>query len=208
MSTHALNQHPAAGCSTGPRTQNGKDTSRWNSFKHGLYAKQLVIPGENPAELDALRASLRAEYQPVNTTEDILVNEIAEQFWRVRRMRNFESCAMEPENFENWSERGLLALVMRQMASAERGMHKAMTTLRRLQLDRGFVPSKNVDHANTATSEPHFVPQNHPEPNLVSQNRSEHLDFVPENVDDSLDNSTIETPDYAPFSPPSHENAA
>jgi hypothetical protein len=205
MSTHAPNhESSAAGRCTGPRTQHGKDTSRWNSFKHGLYAKQLVIPGENPAELDALRASLRVEYQPANTTEDILVNEIAEQFWRVRRMRNFESCAMEPENFENWSERGLLALVMRQMASAERGMHKAITTLRRLQLDRGFVPSKNVEEAVTTSADTHFVSQNHPEPESVPQNSSEHLDFVPENLDDS----TFEAPDYAPFWPPSHENAA
>ena len=181
MSEHALNQkHAAAGRCTGPRSQEGKDTSRWNSFKHGLYAEQLVIPGEDPTELDTLRASLRAEHQPANTTEEILVNEIAEQFWRVRRMRKFESYAMEPENFENWSGRGLLALVMRQMASAERSMHKAIATLRRLQLDRGFVPSKTVQPTGTANSDPRFVPQNDPEPEFVPQNRSEELHFVPE----------------------------
>jgi hypothetical protein len=38
---------------------------------------------ENPAELDALKADLHAEHQPTNTTEDILVNEMAEQYWRI-----------------------------------------------------------------------------------------------------------------------------
>ncbi len=151
--------------STGPRTPEGKNTSRWNSFKHGLYAKQLVVPGEDPAELDALRHSLRAEHQPANTTEEILVNEIAEQYWRLRRMRRYEAHGMASENFAYWFEKGLLALVTRQMASAERGMHKAIATLRRLQLDRGFVPSKNVQ----------------PVQSVSQQDRSSFLKFSPKN---------------------------
>ena len=46
--------------STGPRTAEGKAASSQNSFKHGLYSKQLVIQGEDPAELDALKADLIA----------------------------------------------------------------------------------------------------------------------------------------------------
>ncbi len=88
--------------STGPRTPEGKENSKRNSFKHGLYAKNLVIPGEDPAELDRLRARLRAEHQPGNETESILVNEIAENFWRLRRMREYEARAMQPENLDKW----------------------------------------------------------------------------------------------------------
>ncbi|HSU30291.1 MAG TPA: hypothetical protein VLJ11_03565, partial [Bryobacteraceae bacterium] len=36
--------------STGPRTPEGKRASSRNSFQHGLYSKQLVLPGEDPAE--------------------------------------------------------------------------------------------------------------------------------------------------------------
>ncbi len=96
--------------STGPRTPEGKENSKRNSFKHGLYAKNLVIPGEDPAELDRLRARLRAEHQPGNETESILVNEIAENFWRLRRMREYEARAMDPENLDKWFNSGLLAL--------------------------------------------------------------------------------------------------
>jgi hypothetical protein len=126
--------------STGPKSAETKARSSRNSFKHGLYAKALVLPGEDPAELDQLRASLRAEHQPANTTEDILVNELAENFWRIRRMRAREAVAMEPENLQFWMETGLLALVHRTMASAQREFHRALADLRRLQKDRGFVP--------------------------------------------------------------------
>ncbi|MBV9761313.1 MAG: hypothetical protein JO340_12175 [Acidobacteriaceae bacterium] len=126
--------------STGPKSPDGKARSSRNSFKHGLYSKQLVLPNEDPAELDRLRASLRAEHSPINTSEDILVNELAENFWRLRRMREFETRAMLPENIFHWHESGLLAVVQRTMASAERGLHRSLAALRRAQKDRGFVP--------------------------------------------------------------------
>jgi hypothetical protein len=150
--------------STGPKSAETKARSSRNSFKHGLYAKALVLPGEDPAELDQLRASLRAEHQPANTTEDILVNELAENFWRIRRMRAREAVAMEPENLQFWMETGLLALVHRTMASAQREFHRALADLRRLQKDRGFVPQ----HAGDSAAQPA-----HPAPEIG---------FVPENA--------------------------
>ncbi|MBV8730631.1 MAG: hypothetical protein JO336_12575, partial [Acidobacteriia bacterium] len=121
--------------STGPRTPEGKVRSSRNSFKHGLYSQQLVMPGENPAELDALRADLRAEHRPANTTEEILVNEMAEHYWRLRRMRRYEVHAMSDEvNLDKWFN--LLPLILRLMTSAERGFHKSLAELRRLQKGR------------------------------------------------------------------------
>ena len=40
--------------STGPRSAEGKAVSRFNALKTGIDAKAQVIPGENPAELQAL----------------------------------------------------------------------------------------------------------------------------------------------------------
>jgi hypothetical protein len=199
----AVNRANAAH-STGPRSPEGKANSKRNSFKHGLYASELVLPGESAAELDALRASLHKEHQPATQTEEILVNEIAEHFWRLRRMRMFEARGMQPDNFDYWFEHGLLALVARNMASAERGMHKAITALRRLQLDRGFVPSKTVkeevssaDKPSQPDTEPEFVPE-HPHP----------AGFVPLILDECDDELLADHPHCASFSPPSHENAA
>ncbi len=140
--------------STGPRTAAGKTRSSQNSFKHGLYSTQLVMPGEDPAELDALKADLIAEHRPGNQTEHILVNEIAEQYWRIRRMRALEARAFTPENFDEWSNNGLLALLLRTMAAAERGLHKALTALRHQRKERGFVSQKTPEVDN-----PGFVPE-------------------------------------------------
>jgi hypothetical protein len=145
--------------STGPRTPEGKLKSSQNSFKHGLYSKQLVLPSEDPAELDQVRASLRAEHQPANTTEEMLVNEIAENFWRLRRMRQLETRTMQPENVSDMD--GLypmIQLIQRTMASAERGFYKALACLRQLQKDRGFVPQEPAEAAS-ASLEIGFVPQ-------------------------------------------------
>ena len=37
--------------STGPRTEQGKAASSQNALKHGLLARDAVLPGEDPAEL-------------------------------------------------------------------------------------------------------------------------------------------------------------
>ena len=128
--------------STGPRTAEGKAASSQNAFKHGLYSKDLIMRGEDPAQLDALKADLRREHQPANTTEEILVNEMAEQFWRIRRYRTRETDLLlinEPADAVPALLR-VLPIIQRFMTAAERGFHKALTTLRQLQKDRGFVP--------------------------------------------------------------------
>jgi hypothetical protein len=157
--------------STGPRTPEGKLASSRNSFQHGLYARQLVLPGEDPAELDALRQDLRRDHQPANTTEQILVNELAEHYWRLRRMRKLEARIMGTGTLDDL-ERGLrlLSIVQRTMASAERGFHKALAALRQLQKQRGFVPQTLEIPTQSVSQKP--LPAAHPEQThgFVSQN--------------------------------------
>jgi len=133
--------------STGPKTTEGRANSSRNSFKHGLYSKQLVVGAEEAAALDALKADLRTEHQPVNETEEILVNELGEQFWRLRRARRLETSLLDSET----TVLTYLTAVQRIMSSAERGFYKALTALRRLQKDRRFVPS-NSHHAEPQRS--------------------------------------------------------
>jgi hypothetical protein len=126
--------------STGPKTIEGKTNASRNSFKHGLYSKQLVVGAEEAAALDQLKSNLRAEHQPINETEGILVNELAEQFWRLRRARAYEARLLDSGEVLIPH----LAAIQRMMSSAERGFHKALTLLRRLQKDRGFVPANSA----------------------------------------------------------------
>ena len=129
--------------STGPRTAEGKAISSRNSFKHGLFAKEVVALGEEAQELVALRQRLFEEHQPANATEEILVQEIADNYWRLQRARRMEANLLEQFTVETWNK--MMSLILRATSSAERAMHKALNTLRQLQKERGFVPQRAED---------------------------------------------------------------
>src|SRR3712207_6685215 len=77
--------------STGPKTPAGKAAARTNATRHGLAGKQVVINGEDPLAYEALRQDLIRAYQPASAAEDILVEEIAQSFWRLQRARAIEA---------------------------------------------------------------------------------------------------------------------
>jgi hypothetical protein len=150
--------------STGPKSTPGKAASSNNALKHGLYSSKVVLPGEDPAELDALRADLLAEHQPGNETEKLLVLEMADNYWRLRRAR-----MVEVHVINEGAEINQLAAVQRMMNSAERGFYRALKTLKELQKARGFVPqtAPPVDSStrplvHSSTSESGFVPLTRP----------------------------------------------
>jgi hypothetical protein len=118
--------------STGPRTEAGKQATKFNALKHGLAAESLVICGEDPAELDALRAQLRADYSPAGETEAMLVEEIAQCWWRLQRTRSVEARAIDLLPDRPYD----LGPLIRYMTQAERGWHRAITQLRTVQNDR------------------------------------------------------------------------
>jgi hypothetical protein len=77
--------------STGPRTEEGKNRSRFNSVKHGLTADRLLIPGEDPAEFELLRDEFLEAYNPQGAQEELLTGMLIGDFWRLRRQRQVES---------------------------------------------------------------------------------------------------------------------
>jgi len=77
--------------STGPRTPEGKDQSRFNATKHGLSARLVVLPWEDVGDYFELHGALLRQYQPENPTEMFLVDQVAQNWWRLNRSRRFES---------------------------------------------------------------------------------------------------------------------
>ncbi len=153
--------------STGPKTDQGRAISSQNSFKHGLYSKAILIPGEDPALFEALRAELVAEHRPAGLTEELLVNEIAQHYWRMQRYRSLEAqvyqaqgqtqsgaTAIDTGNWVRCIELGLFTSIQRALNSAERSFYKALNTLRELQKVRGFVPAKPQAVAAAAGASP------------------------------------------------------
>ena len=68
--------------STGPRSACGKSRSRFNALKHGMTARQPLLPDEDAAALAAEVEALGDELQPRNKLEAILVEGIAGDVWR------------------------------------------------------------------------------------------------------------------------------
>ena len=75
--------------STGPKTPEGKRFVRWNALKHGLLAREVLIPAgmgaEDRTEFRNLLRQLRHDLQPSGALEEILVEKIAVCYWRLRR---------------------------------------------------------------------------------------------------------------------------
>jgi len=205
-STRAEINRANAQHSTGPKTAEGKNNSKRNSFKHGLYSKDLVCFGEDPAELDELRASLHAEHQPATETEEILVNEIAEHFWRLRRMRKCEALGMQDGNFNSYFQQGLWVLIARNMASAERGMYKAIATLRQMQKDRKANQTAAESESKLQNVNSGFVPSNSAGPVQTEEQPEPESGFVFSNAAERADVETHLEPEFGFVSSFSEEN--
>ena len=80
--------------STGPRTPEGKARSSQNACKHGLFARDTVLPDENPEEFIQLIAELEEELEAVGGFEHRLVRHIADAEWRIRRLVRLETGAL------------------------------------------------------------------------------------------------------------------
>lgn len=76
--------------STGPKTEAGKQASSMNSLRHGVFAKTVVMPGEDAEVYHALLTGLVDSLRPVGALEHVLVEKVAVAFWRSRRLSAWE----------------------------------------------------------------------------------------------------------------------
>lgn len=81
--------------STGPQSKRGKTLASRNSLKHGLAAKQVVLFDEDPAAFEDLRSDLFELYQPVDPISVHLVQTLAADIWRRRRVPEIEAAIYE-----------------------------------------------------------------------------------------------------------------
>ena len=57
-----------------------------NAITHGAYAQEILLPWEDAERFAVLHRELRAELNPNGPTEDAIVAEIADLYWRKRRL--------------------------------------------------------------------------------------------------------------------------
>jgi hypothetical protein len=70
--------------STGPKTSHGKTMSSWNSTRHGLLSNRLPpLYGRSKKRFNRLLRSLQQDLEPVGALEEVLVEKIAQEYWRL-----------------------------------------------------------------------------------------------------------------------------
>lgn len=81
--------------STGAVTDEGRAVIAQNAVKHGVFARDLIIASgdgkENEEEYRELLRNLIVSLNPSGQMENLLVEKIAVDFWRLRRVLRFET---------------------------------------------------------------------------------------------------------------------
>ena len=80
--------------STGPRTSEGKERSRANSYHHGLTGGGVVLSREDAAEVERLDRVLQADLKPPGKAGEILVRRMAVLAVRMERSVSHECAAI------------------------------------------------------------------------------------------------------------------
>ena len=70
----------------GPRTPQGKQKSKRNAQKHGIFSQAVLLKGESRADFDSMLSKLRDDLKPEGRVEEILVDKLAVILWRHRRV--------------------------------------------------------------------------------------------------------------------------
>jgi hypothetical protein len=135
--------------STGPRTSQGEDRSKYNAVKHGIFSKVIVLKGEPRIAFDALLNGLFNDLRPDGELEEILVEKLAILIWRYRRLIVAEAENRQPVDFLAGDEKLLnREHLLRYEASIERSFDRTLSQLERAQrmrLGQPILPPIKLD---------------------------------------------------------------
>ena len=85
--------------STGPRTEAGKNRSRYNAIKHGIFSRDMLqswgLGKEDREGFEALLTLLLEDRKPVGVVEEVLIERIAVCLWRLKRASEYETGTMQ-----------------------------------------------------------------------------------------------------------------
>ena len=77
--------------STGPRTAEGKGSSRLNAIRHGLTAQTVIPAFESSADYRCFEKGIAEAYRPRTAVHAELVARLASLLWRLRRAATIET---------------------------------------------------------------------------------------------------------------------
>lgn len=134
----------------GVKTADGKAVSKYNALRHGILSSVVLLKGEDGKKLQELRRNLFEELCPATEIENILVERIIANTWRLRRAIKAEVEMIDDDmtdamggrktfgqalgyDFANYDSYGKFT---RYETALERGIYRALHELQRLQAAR------------------------------------------------------------------------
>jgi hypothetical protein len=121
--------------STGPKTPEGKAAVSMNALRHGLRARSVVLPGEDPQEFHQLCDDLEVEWQPQSRTEQFYVEQMAVSQWKLTRMEVVEVNMFKDADAAK-NQLPMLDRLWQAECRLERSYSRAQRELQRLQNSR------------------------------------------------------------------------
>jgi hypothetical protein len=115
--------------STGPRTEQGKQTSSQNARKHGLSTSTLFIPAERMDEFQSLFKSLFSEIRPIGEVQSQFFEQLVHAAWNRTIARELLTIALHHMDDKK------IANANRYIAQYDRAFSKALKELKDLQTD-------------------------------------------------------------------------
>ena len=126
----AANQKNAA-LSTGPRTPEGEAASSQNAMKAGATSAKVVLPFESQDEYDIVHRGFTAQLAPATPLERLIVEDIVNAFWRIRRIKAVQNSYVGNELNRLRSSDPLLATSAIMLSKDVQRLHRYETAYRR-----------------------------------------------------------------------------
>ena len=126
--------------STGPKTYEGKARVSQNARKHGLTARDLIVPDDQRDEFNQLLAEHTEEVQPAGAIEQTIFDQLVRAAWDLRRIGRMqaEQCQNGVDPLLDETKRAEADRLARYHGRAERSYYRALRELRALQTNRAL----------------------------------------------------------------------
>ena len=135
--------------STGPSTEAGKSRSAQNALQHGLTARAIVLPTEDPAAFATHTQKFLDEYQPKTPTETQLVKVLAGAYWHLNRIDHIENALFSQDSGapDLTTQFRSLAILSMDRHRLSRQIELTRKELRELQRGRRYDEEKQLEKA-------------------------------------------------------------